>query len=72
MTTKARVLQSIRDKCLDCCCGSRGEVARCQLQECSLHPYRFGKDPNPSTRQIHQQPVLHNGSFEREEVNDGG
>jgi len=68
MTTKAEVLKAIRNNCLDCCCGSRGEVARCHLLGCSLHPYRFGRDPNPSTRQSHQKPMFHKGSFQHGEA----
>jgi len=68
MTTKGQVLKSIRNKCLDCCCGSRGQVSKCHLLECSLHPYRLGKDPKPSTRQTHQKPTLHKGSCERQEA----
>jgi hypothetical protein len=72
MSTKAHILQAIRSKCADCCCGSRSEVAKCHLQGCSLHPFRFGKDPNSSTRQTHQEPMLQKGSFERQGFIDGG
>lgn len=37
--------KAIRAKCLDCCAGSPGEVARCHLTDCPLWPFRFGKDP---------------------------
>lgn len=38
-------LKAIRKKCLDCC-GSRGEVRKCEAaNSCSLHPFRFGKNP---------------------------
>ena len=35
----------IRLKCLDCCCGSAKEVALCPAENCSLWPWRFGKNP---------------------------
>jgi len=38
-------VKAIRAKCIDCCCGSRGEVARCHIMTCSLWPYRFGHRP---------------------------
>jgi len=38
-------LKAIRRKCLDCCCGSPQEVKSCELDFCSLHPYRLGKNP---------------------------
>jgi hypothetical protein len=41
-------LKAIRAKCLDCCCDSIKEVAECWSKDCTLHPYRFGKRPDPS------------------------
>jgi hypothetical protein len=38
-------LKSIRRKCQDCCCGSAKEVSLCPVKDCSLHFYRFGKNP---------------------------
>ncbi len=38
------LLKAIRDKCLDCCCGSQGEVAKCTATDCPLWPYRMGKN----------------------------
>jgi hypothetical protein len=39
-------LKAIRLKCLDCSCGSAPEVRACVFTECSLYPFRFGKNPN--------------------------
>lgn len=39
-------LAAIRFKCLDCCCGSVKEVVLCEITDCSLHPFRMGKNPN--------------------------
>ncbi len=39
-------MKAIRAKCLDCCCGSAHEVKLCTCQDCTLYPYRFGKNPN--------------------------
>ena len=39
-------LQAIRAKCLDCCCGQAKEVRFCVCPDCSLFPFRFGKNPN--------------------------
>ena len=38
-------LKAIRKKCLDCCCNQILEVRLCQVPECALYPYRFGKNP---------------------------
>ncbi len=36
-------LKAIRAKCLDCCCGSKGEVKACEVRDSSLWSFRFGK-----------------------------
>jgi hypothetical protein len=38
-------LKAMRAKCLDCSCGSRKEVSNCQIPDCPIYPYRFGKRP---------------------------
>ena len=48
MTTKSAILQSIRHKCLDCCCHQPTEVRQCRATRCALWPFRFGTDPRPS------------------------
>ncbi len=39
-------LKAVRLKCLDCCCGSADEVRLCPCEDCPLHQFRFGKNPN--------------------------
>lgn len=38
-------VKAIRLKCLDCCCGSIKEVDLCPCKDCSLYPFRYGKNP---------------------------
>lgn len=38
-------LKAIRTKCLDCSCWQPKEVRLCAHIDCSLYPYRFGKNP---------------------------
>lgn len=38
-------VKAIRAKCLDCCCGNTAEVKRCDIETCSLYPYRMGRRP---------------------------
>lgn len=47
MTTKAAILQAIRQKCLDCSCYQPAEVRNCHLTRCDLWPFRMGRDPEP-------------------------
>ena len=42
---KKSPLKAIREKCVDCCGGSVYEVKLCQVTKCTLHPFRFGKNP---------------------------
>ena len=34
------VLKAVRQKCLDCCYGSRNAVEECRIKSCALLPYR--------------------------------
>lgn len=43
---KVTPLKAIRAKCLDCSCGSTNEIKLCPVVDCSLYPFRFGKNPN--------------------------
>lgn len=42
---KVSPLKAIRIKCLDCCARSPREVNLCQDNDCSLYPFRLGKNP---------------------------
>ena len=42
-------IKTIRKKCLDCCSGKVKEVRLCQVVECALYPYRFGRRPDKAT-----------------------
>jgi hypothetical protein len=39
-------IKAIKAKCLDCCCGDKGEVKDCAVKDCPLWAYRLGKNPN--------------------------
>ena len=39
--------KAIRLYCLDCVCGSSSEVRQCAIPQCSLWPYRLGRQPRP-------------------------
>lgn len=45
-------VKAIRAKCLECSCGRRSEVERCQIRECPLYAYRHGKNPNRKPREL--------------------
>lgn len=47
-------LKAIRAKCMDCCCEQRGEVKLCSVEDCPLHPFRFGKNPF-RTKRVHTE-----------------
>ena len=50
MTTKAKILKTIREYCVNCSGGVREEVARCTVTNCELYEYRMGKDPRPARK----------------------
>jgi len=39
-------LKAIKSKCLDCSGASKSEVGNCAFNDCALHPFRQGKNPN--------------------------
>ena len=43
-------MKAIRAKCLDCCCGSAYEVQLCPAEDCPLHRFRLGHNPNITKR----------------------
>jgi hypothetical protein len=43
-------LRAIRFKCLDCCCWQTKDVKDCGIQDCSLYPFRLGRNPNVKSR----------------------
>ncbi len=47
-----RPLKAIRAKCVDCCGGSGVEVKFCEIEDCPLFIYRFGKNPNRARRVV--------------------
>jgi hypothetical protein len=49
---KLTPMKAIRQKCLDCCCGSKKEVRLCPSDDCSLWPYRFGKRPTAAQKPV--------------------
>ena len=65
MTTKAKILKAMRDKCLDCSCYQPQEVKLCPVQTCELWPFRFGKDPNPSRRGFVARPPVYTHDFQQ-------
>ena len=46
--------KAIREKCLDCCCGSAYEVRQCTATNCPLWIYRLGKEVEQNTPKLGQ------------------
>ena len=47
---KTNPVKVIREKCLDCCCGSIKEVKLCTAERCPLWPWRMGNNPYRKAR----------------------
>ena len=45
-------VKAIRKKCLDCSGESSEEVKKCEIENCALHPFRFGKNPYRTKREL--------------------
>lgn len=48
-------VKAIREKCLDCCCGSYTEVSTCTTTKCALYPFRFGKNPYRQRKELTEE-----------------
>ena len=46
VTSVISPIKSIRIKCLECSGGQSKEVKDCVISDCSLYPFRMGKNPN--------------------------
>lgn len=44
-------VKAIRAKCLDCC-GSSNEVKLCPCADCALYPFRLGRNPYRTKREL--------------------
>jgi hypothetical protein len=51
------VLKAIRAKCVDCYCGSPGEIRNCIVTSCPLWPYRMGSNPWRSPKVLSPEHV---------------
>ena len=67
MTTKADILQAIRQKCLDCSYFQPSEVRECPVTTCDLWPFRLGRDPAPSHTRGFARTSVYTGKFEKGE-----
>lgn len=51
-TSRTNPVKAIRLKCLDCSGGSSPEVEKCNIKHCALWPFRFGKNPFRTKRDL--------------------
>jgi hypothetical protein len=56
-------VKSIRAKCLDCCCQQPGEVRKCPVENCALHPFRMGHRPTSSPTHVPEKNRTLDGLF---------
>lgn len=47
-------VKAIRAKCLDCS-GTTNEVKECPVTKCPLYPFRFGKNPYRTKRELTEE-----------------
>jgi hypothetical protein len=47
---------AIRKKCLECCAGSASQVRHCDIYDCTLWPWRSGRQETP--KPVENEAVL--------------
>ena len=53
--TPTSPLKAIRAKCLECCYDQANEVKLCVCEHCPLYPFRFGKNPFRTKREMTEE-----------------
>lgn len=48
-------IKAIRAKCLECSCENPNEVRECPITDCALYPFRFGKNPYRTKRELSEE-----------------
>lgn len=48
-------VKAIRAFCVDCCGGSTNEVKLCPSVRCALYPFRFGRNPYRTKRELTEE-----------------
>lgn len=69
MEYKTNPVKAIREKCLDCCCGSTTEVKECTVSQCPIYPFRLGKNPFRQKREMTEEQKMAVGNRLREARN---
>lgn len=54
-TSRTNPVKAIRLKCIDCSGGHIREVERCPVKDCALYPFRHGKNPFRSKRELTEE-----------------
>ena len=51
-TSRKNPVKAIRLKCLECSGGSSVEVQQCPVTDCAIYPFRFGRNPFRTVREL--------------------
>ena len=68
-------VKAIRAFCVECCGGSTNEVKLCTSSRCMLFPFRFGRNPYRTKRELSDEQKVENAERlrkAREKKNGGG
>lgn len=54
-TSNTNPVKAIRLKCLDCSGGSSIEVDKCPVKQCPIWPFRYGRNPYRTKRELSEE-----------------
>lgn len=53
--TQKNPVKAIRLKCRDCCNDQVSQIDGCTVKACPLHPFRYGKNPYRTKRELSEE-----------------
>lgn len=54
-TSNKNPVKAIRKKCIECSGGSKSEVEKCVIPDCPLYPFRMGRNPFRTVREMSEE-----------------
>lgn len=61
-------VKAIRAKCMRCTCDQPGEIDKCPIVDCPLYPFRYGKNPYRTKREMSEEERVRRAEIARANI----